>query len=436
MKVKHIYLNKHTIVYILYAIIAGLVFFTYGLNLNIPHIIILFVTFMLVFCGDDSEIIALSLMCIPLHSCFDYLYTVLMIAIVLIIRNFSVMRINITIFPVMILLIWELVHSMVGDFELRQFVVMAVPYFYVIVLQSMRTKIIDYVLCVRVLAIYTLVMGITLITKVMITSGGSLFYALTNMKRLGINEDTATMGILNPNSLGIICVLAIIGLMQKFLFIKKNKSDIFGILCIAIIGILTVSRTYLVCLFLVILLFIVAMNNGIKSKLALSFGSVCIGGLILVLTYKLLPNTIEMFMGRWQESDLSNGRIEIMQQSMDYIWAEPRNYLFGIGYQNYFENVSELNMIAPHDGINELIMTWGLLGLIIFVIYLGGMVWHANNLNSSLKLVNFIPLIIIVIKGLAGHWISSGYTMLALSFVYLSLVYDFNRQKLNSRISG
>ena len=41
------------------------------------------------------------------------------------------------------------------------------------------------------------------------------------------------------------------------------------------------------------------------------------------------------------------------------------------------------------------------------------------------NLVNYIPLLIIVAKSLAGHWITSGYTMLTIALSYLSLVYDF-----------
>ena len=42
------------------------------------------------------------------------------------------------------------------------------------------------------------------------------------------------------------------------------------------------------------------------------------------------------------------------------------------------------------------------------------------------KLINYIPLIIILFKSMAGQLLTSNYSMLALAFGYLNLVQDLN----------
>ena len=42
-------------------------------------------------------------------------------------------------------------------------------------------------------------------------------------------------------------------------------------------------------------------------------------------------------------------------------------------------------------------------------------------------MLNFVPLLIILIKVQAGQMLDSPYTMIAFSYAYLSLAYDFGR---------
>jgi hypothetical protein len=49
----------------------------------------------------------------------------------------------------------------------------------------------------------------------------------------------------------------------------------------------------------------------------------------------------------------------------------------------------------------------------------------AARWNAKISLINWIPLIIILFKSLAGQLLTSGYSMLALALAYLSLCQDF-----------
>jgi hypothetical protein len=88
--------------------------------------------------------------------------------------------------------------------------------------------------------------------------------------------------------------------------------------------------------------------------------------------------------------------------------------------------------VAPHDAINEIIMAWGIPGFIIFCSFLFFLIKGAKKKNPHMRLVNYIPFLIIVMKALAGHWITSGYTMLATAFAYLSMCHDFTNGSMEN----
>ena len=69
-------------------------------------------------------------------------------------------------------------------------------------------------------------------------------------------------------------------------------------------------------------------------------------------------------------------------------------------------------------------MAWGIPGLVLFTAVMISMFQSAFERNRHMALINWIPLIIILFKGLAGQIITSAYTMLAMSFAYLSLCAD------------
>ena len=102
--------------------------------------------------------------------------------------------------------------------------------------------------------------------------------------------------------------------------------------------------------------------------------------------------------------------------------------LFGIGLQDYGDliiNVYRIWNNVPHNSIQEILIAWGIPGLLIFALQILYMYIAATRWNTKILLMNWIPLIIILFKSLAGQLLTSGYTMLALSFAFLSLCQDF-----------
>ena len=109
--------------------------------------------------------------------------------------------------------------------------------------------------------------------------------------------------------------------------------------------------------------------------------------------------------------------------------------LFGVGLNDFAEKVLNIYMISthtPHNSILEIIAAWGIVGLILVLLLLVAIIIDSKS-HVNIIIVNYIPLYVILLKSMAGQLLTSGYSMLAMSFVYLSLCQDFTKKKLENK---
>lgn len=438
MKTTYLKINKSTLVEILFLLLMGFIFVRYGLEWGIPTSILLIIALLIVSIGNCNEIVAMCLGCIPLYNSFDYLYVVLYGCVVLLIKNAKKIKVDITLMLVVLILVWELLHSLVGPLAIKQLVGVMVPYLLVVILHSCRNIKYDYSYISHIFVRFVALTASSLFVRNLIRYGGNILYTIQRMGRLGyIDENSTIGGEINPNSLGIMCVLAITLVLQKQFAEKKERKNIIYLVFLMTIGFLTLSRTYIVLLVIMFCTFIIEQKGSTEKKtkiIGVIIGILLIGTIIL---FKVFPTVIETFGGRWMEKDLSNGRFFIMEEAVESIWSNPSILLFGLGLQEYSEKVLNVVSYAPHDALNEVLMAWGLPGLCLFGSFLIVIVISAKKRNKNIRLINYIPLILMIAKAIAGHWITSGYSMLAISLVYLSLIHDFgnlnifNKQEIN-----
>jgi O-antigen ligase len=138
----------------------------------------------------------------------------------------------------------------------------------------------------------------------------------------------------------------------------------------------------------------------------------------------VFPDLLSYYVGRFIKGDITTGRLDLMQLYHEYIMENPIVFAFGIGLQDFSLRLVEIYRIAfnaPHNVIQELIVAWGIPGIFLFTAMIFCMYRVSGRLWTRKKLLNSIPLLIVLLKGLAGQMITSAYTMLALSYAYLSL---------------
>ena len=323
-----------------------------------------------------------------------------------------------------------MLHSFSTDFSIVYFLAAVIPFIVLAIFISTDAEELDYPFIVRVFAWTVFAISLTLLVRVLYFSDFNIALALAGLQRMGsddhsnIQDVVVSGGQIHPNSLGIITVLASAGLMQLRNKRVSKMSDMVLMCIILVFAALGSSRTYLVCLLLMIVLLIFSENGGIikKIRLVTSLAGILIVGVVAFAI--VFPETFTYFIERFSESDLSGGRGVLMKDYHAFIVNNFKVMFFGIGLQDYGDRLVytyNASVNVPHNSIQEIIVAWGIPGLIIFMVQFIIMYYNSFQRNRQQGLINWIPFIIIFIKGMVGQTFTSSYTMLALSFAYLSL---------------
>jgi hypothetical protein len=172
-------------------------------------------------------------------------------------------------------------------------------------------------------------------------------------------------------------------------------------------------------------------------------------GLLALLVLNIcFPDLLEYYISRFFVKDITTGRGDLMTLYHRFIASDPLVLFFGIGLQDFGYRLTEVYRVAttvPHNAIQEIVVVWGLPGVFLIAALILWM-YHASAAHCRKQgLINSIPLLILLFKCLAGQMLGSAYTMLALSYAYLSLCKDlhspegtgiFTRTYARSRESG
>ena len=227
-------------------------------------------------------------------------------------------------------------------------------------------------------------------------SNWSLVRLLNGTLRLGYSEQLGGMLFFSadPNMLGQSCSLAIsLCLMLIFSEGIRIKYIIPLIICL-LGGTLTISKTFLLSLVLIFVLFLFGASE--RGNVAKTFFKKCclliLVGLLAYLVYRLNPSYIGNLLSRVDSSDITTGRVN---NALTYIEALSKNTLglfFGVGIQNVGPKIGFTG--SPHASVVEMIVCWGIIGTIL----ISGMLmyatyWHAKQSRNSCFL-NFIPILV------------------------------------------
>ena len=331
---------------------------------------------------------------------------------------------------------WELLHCISEEVGLLSAIVFIFPYVLCVMVVNDNPKKIDYLFVCKILAICTLCMCFVVFSKMILDSGFNIANAMLNMKRFGMFSTMEEGSIyFNPNALGYFCLFAVIGIVQKIQWEAYGISDLIISGALIICGFLTLSRTYVICFVITIVLFVIAKKGIVRGKIKTSF---MIAGMLLIISIilaKVFPDILNDLISRFSVKDISNGRIQLITVYNEYIGDSVKNLMWGTGLvarkikiDNYFGTI---NMQVPHNGLQELVVVWGVLGMVIWFVFMLSLIIKTRKRNSNQGLVNYIPLIVLMIKVQAGQMVSSYYTMLMFSLAFLSLCYDFKKNNLS-----
>lgn len=428
--------NKHTGFYVLVAILMALTLAKYAFLLNIHKLILTAIVILMSLLGDKDEILATIMCCIPLHNSINFYVATSVCSVVLVFKYINEFRFKGHIILVLSMIIWELLHCLDGNLNIVFLITSISPLIVLMIIISSDVKDVDYLFIVRSMAIVWIGLCFVQLGNFAVLTGGEFFSAFGNLQRLGVfvDDDALSVVAINPNTLGIISILITTGLLQFVSIRKHEKIDIVLILFLLFFGMIASSKTFLVCFVTMVVLFVCGQYGNAFQKIK-TFTVITLVALFAVgIEALLLPETLEHLINRLYVPDITSGRDIIMRDYNNYIANNTDVMFFGVGLNEFGKKVLDIGKVSfnlPHNGIQEIIIAWGIPGLIMMFTLFIIMIVKSNRYGSSKTVINYIPLLLLLLKSMAGQLLTSGYTMLALSFVYLSLCQEFRREKVD-----
>ena len=420
--------------WVLFAALSAIIFVRYGLQIGIPRVLALVPIVAIALLGDKTELIAICMCLIPFHESLDFYYALVLVIAIYVFKNFRQIRINASFFLMLLMVLWELLHCLAGDFSPVTFVVSLLPIIALVVFLCSDFSDLDYPFVVRAVAAAAMVVCVTMLVQLLWISRFNLAAFFANLRRLGaLSEQSADRlqisgGLVQTNSLGVICVMITATLLQLRFSGQSKRSDTYVMLTLLIFGTLTASRTFLVCLALMIFLVLMGQKGVVKKLRYLGIAILALGFLVLFFSI-FFPEQLEYFVSRFSEVDITTGRDDLMVVYHRFITENMNVLFFGVGLQDYSGKLITQYRIAsvvPHNSLQEIVVAWGIPGLLLMAVLIFWLCYQAYRKMGRRKLINYIPLIIILFKSVAGQLLTSNYSMLALAFGYLNLVQDLN----------
>ncbi len=194
----------------------------------------------------------------------------------------------------------------------------------------------------------------------------------------------------DPNycALFIVVILALLCTLYYHKAIKTEFWILF--IALAVCGFFTYSKSYFLCLaaliFFLIIFVLFPKHKGwaILSAIALA-----------VLLVLMLGGQIEVFnvmMERFQDKDLTTGRMNLNEFYLDYIWSHPMTLFFGDGIATDVIAGAGNNV---HNIYIEALLKFGVVGCALYLFAFGLGIGDLKGRNK--RVADFLPLVFMLV---------------------------------------
>ena len=216
---------------------------------------------------------------------------------------------------------------------------------------------------------------------------GNIFSSSIYLRYIGLSND--------PNYFSAIMVFATALLV--LLFFDDRKLKIWGILSLflfVVLGLASLSRGYLLSLFLLVIVVALKLffDFKIKFRYKLIVGAIVVAILIILYYQTSVFQLIEKrFTG---DQDLSNGRLEIWSLYLKEWSADWIKILFGSGNTRNSITFST-NHHIPHNTLIDLLYELGIVGLLLYVCLFIILYKKVTNRRYNKVGLSFLPSLIV-----------------------------------------
>ena len=431
-----------------YLVFIGLLFLRHYFGVDFPVFIYLAVIAFACVTGNKNQLLALAVCCVCFPAVFQYKYAIIMICAAYVIKHLYDFKYTVisgksnygVLTLLFMLLIWELLHVAVYDKSVSEYFRSFVEIIFIFIMLIDVKKDFDYPLIVRYVAFSALVScALILLLQIKFSEFTNIAdYFTDNRFGYGVEQYRNFDPNFNPNILGLICVVPASALVQLIVTGRSKFFDYIFLLALLGFSLMTMSRK-VVLMYAVLFAFVFFYLMNVKKRgIVRSIIYFLLIGLsiyiVITVLNSLLPTVMESFNERFAVEDISNGRNDLFEDYNLIIAEHPSVSLFGWGLQGtvdarYYYGVENVS----HNGTQELILCWGVEGLILFAAFIVMLIMR--NYNKRKELINYLILAEVIIFSQFAQMITSSAIVMFFAVAYLSLCYEFNKKRQNKNLT-
>ena len=201
------------------------------------------------------------------------------------------------------------------------------------------------------------------------------------------------------NGLGMMCLFATS--ITCFLLSHRRINKAISLILIIefiVTGIMTQSRAFLlgcVFLFLYLLLF---YSHSIGRWLKIATTISVVASFAIILINHFYPNILTHYVERFFVDDITNGRADLLSGYFEIWLNDPISMIVGAGLHSYPEILGiKVGGISSHNATQEVMLAWGILGLIAIVVWIVSLVYSRGLLQcQDKKMRMLLPLFMLI----------------------------------------
>lgn len=416
--------------YAFLALMLLVLFLRNGLGMMMPVSIFLILSIFPIVHKDINYTIAFAVACIPMSTGFQYKYALLMCVISIFIRNDRKIKCNKIVCCILLMMIWEFLHAACGTFSIIEFFRCFAELLVLAMVSCLDLRKLNYKLIFRSLAIATVgVCFIMLFIQLKISNFDILAVIGRGYNSYRFGETNTIIGTnfglnFNANGLGFICNLTTAVMLLLYGRKEHCKIDIICLFLSIIFGFMTLSRTYVICLVVIILIYLCTIKGNVWWKLRGIVTVLFFACMVFFIMSHYLPQITNDIILRFNEDDITNGRDVLFLFYNKHIFSSVIYFFFGIGIQDFSSKISGIYGVpinVCHNGIQEIWTMWGIIGVFLFIKLIIAMISYSKRYAGKRLLNNFLPLGLLIINSMAGQLITSEHLMLSLVCIFVAL---------------
>ena len=261
----------------------------------------------------------------------------------------------------------------------------------------------DYLYSIKLYIYGTFALCALFIINAMINAPSNWVALLASgMLRFGgtVNSKFGAMTVnLNANTLAyfsIVGVASSLSIMDSFNNMRVGERIIYiaQFALVSVIGMLTVSRSWVLAMAIILLLFFFSQMKTPRKAITVLVATVVIGLFVFMVFSQGSSSILNAFVARFTNGEVKTlaGRTDIYSDYMKAFNSNGRFMLFGTGVTDYVDVTGMWQSL--HNGLQQILICLGIPGAIVFLIALLRPILTKENRQSDL--VHWLPFVAVV----------------------------------------